>query len=195
MRCTLEPLEVERDLALVHAWVTHPRSVYWEMQDASPIEVAREYDAIAANPHHNAWLGRVDDEPAFLAETYDANHGPLAGLPETTAGDLGMHVLVAPPVTRRPGFTTAVFRAVMEHCFADPSVRRVVVEPDVRNERIAALNAAAGFVVARQVDLGHKIAALSFCTRRAFRASGLDTVASATWSTDEERAHESEALA
>ena len=36
----------------------------------------------------------------------------------------------------------------MTLCFQDESVRRVVVEPDVRNEKIAQLNAAAGFVVA-----------------------------------------------
>ncbi|WP_217996860.1 GNAT family N-acetyltransferase [Nocardioides jensenii] len=173
MRITLEPVVVERDLALLHAWVTHPRSVYWEMQDATRLDVAREYDGIAADPHHDAWLGRADGAPAFLAETYLPHHGPLAELPEISDGDLGMHVLVAPPVRHRRGFTTEVFRAVMEFCFADAAVRRVVVEPDVRNDKIAALNAAAGFVVERHVDLGHKTAALSFCTREAFTASSL----------------------
>ncbi|HTW17910.1 MAG TPA: GNAT family N-acetyltransferase [Nocardioides sp.] len=168
MKATLEPLDLDRDLALVHAWVTHPRSVYWEMQGASVDEVAAEYARIVADPHHQAWLGRVDGEPAFLAETYDPAHSPLASLPEIAPGDLGMHVLVAPTDSPVPGFTRLVFRAVMEHCFADTSVRRVVVEPDVRNDRIGAMNAAFGFVVARVVDLGSKTAALSFCTRSAF---------------------------
>jgi hypothetical protein len=61
----------------------------------------------------------------------------------------------------------------MEECFADPSVRRVVVEPDVRNDKIAALNAAVGFVVCRTVDLADKTAALSFCTRADFSSSAL----------------------
>ncbi|KRF15143.1 GNAT family N-acetyltransferase [Nocardioides sp. Soil796] len=173
MRITLEPVVVDRDLGLLHAWVTHPRSLYWEMQGATALDVAREYDAIRANPHHHAWLGRADGTPQFLTETYEPQHGPLSGLPEIEEGDLGMHVLVAPPSTYRPGFTTEVFRAVMEFCFADPAVRRVVVEPDARNEKIAALNAAAGFVVERHVDLGHKTAALSFCTRAAFLDSAL----------------------
>lgn len=168
MRATLEPLDLDRDVALLHAWVTHPRSVYWEMQDATLDDVATEYGRIVADPHHQAWLGRVDGEPAFLAETYDPAHSPLAGLPEIADGDLGMHVLVAPTDTPVPGFTRLVFRAVMEHCFADPAVRRVVVEPDVRNARIAELNAAFGFAVARVVELGSKTAALSFCTRAAF---------------------------
>ena len=48
----------------------------------------------------------------------------------------------------------------MQECFSDPSVRRVVVEPDARNDKIAALNAAVGFVVARAVELPDKTAAL-----------------------------------
>ena len=73
-----------------------------------------------------------------------------------------------------PGFTRAVFRAVMEHCFADPAVRRVVVEPDVRNERIRALNKAAGFARSRaRCSCRTKEAALSFCTRDAWEECDL----------------------
>ena len=167
----LEPLELPRDLALVHGWVTHPKSEFWMMQDASLQDVATEYGQILEHPHHDAWLGRVGRRPAFLAETYDparADAVGLAGLPELRAGDLGMHVLVAPTDHPVPGFTRAVFRAVMDHCFADPAVRRVVVEPDVRNDRIAALNKEAGFVLERVISLPGKEAALSFCTRAAY---------------------------
>lgn len=171
---TIEPLDVERDLDLLHAWVTHPRSAYWMMLDASRDDVREEYAGIAADPHHDAWLGRVDGRPTFLAETYDPAHSPLAGLPEVRDGDLGMHVLVAPPAgPAMPGLTTAVFDAVMEHCFADPAVRRVVVEPDARNEPIRAKNLAAGFVELREVPLPGKTAMLSVCSRDDWNAPDL----------------------
>ena len=165
MRLTVEPLDLDRDLTCLHAWVTHPRSVYWQMQGASVDDVADEYRLIVENPHHHAWLGRTDGVPSFLAETYDPAHGELAGLPDLREGDLGMHVLVAPTDTPVHGFTRAVFRAVLEHCFADPAVRRVVVEPDVRNDRIRDLNQAFGFREARTITLPTKEAALSFLTR------------------------------
>ncbi len=170
---TLEPLQLPRDLGRLHAWVTHPKAIYWEMQGATLQEVATEYALIAEDPHHDAWLGRVDGAPAFLAETYDPFHSELRDLPDLREGDLGMHVLVAPTDAPRRGFTRQVFREVMEHCFADPAVRRVVVEPDVRNERIAALNKAAGFEVARTVRLSNKQASLSFCTRAAWEEADL----------------------
>jgi len=173
MRLTLETLDPVRDLALLHAWVTHPRSVFWGMQDATPQQVHDEYARIAADPHHDALLGRADGTPAFLMERYDPAHSPLAGLPELRPGDVGMHVLVAPTDTPVHGFTSAVMRRVMQECFVDPTVRRVVVEPDARNHRIAVLNAAVGFVVAREVELPDKTAALSFCRREDFTASPL----------------------
>ncbi|WP_436702061.1 GNAT family N-acetyltransferase [Nocardioides sp. BYT-33-1] len=171
---TLEPLDVDRDLDLLHAWVTHPRSAYWMMQGASRDDVRAEYAGIAAGPHHDAWLGRVDGRPTFLAETYDPAYSPLADLPEVTVGDLGMHLLVAPPAgSPVRGLTTAVFDAVMEHCFADPTVLRVVVEPDVRNEPIRAKNVAAGFTELREVSLPGKTAMLSVCCRDDWNAPDL----------------------
>ena len=172
-RLTIGPLDVDAHAVLLHTWVTHPRSVYWGMAGATVADVAAEYSRIDAEPRHHAHLGRADGVPQFLVETYDPSHSELSGLPELKAGDLGMHVLVAPPVTVRPGFTREVFRAVMTMCFRNVSVRRVVVEPDVRNTKIARLNADAGFVVARHVTLPTKTAALSLCTREAFAASPL----------------------
>ena len=53
--------------------------------------------AVAADPRQDSWLGFVDDEPTFLVETYEPTTVLLAGVPEVRAGDLGMHLLVAPP--------------------------------------------------------------------------------------------------
>jgi hypothetical protein len=82
-----------------------------------------------------------------------------------------MHVLVAAPTTPRSGVTSAVMRGVMDFCFADPRVERVVVEPDVRNAAIARKNAEVGFVEDRQISLRDKVARLNFCTRAAYEMS------------------------
>ncbi|MCZ2836217.1 GNAT family N-acetyltransferase [Modestobacter sp. VKM Ac-2985] len=176
---TLEPLDLDRDLDLLHAWVTHPRSVYWLMQDAEPDAVHTAYAAITADPHHDAWLGRVDGAPAFLAETYDPRHRELVGVWAAEPGDVGMHVLVAPPAEGAPpvrGLTSAVMAAVVRFSLDRPGARRVVVEPDARNAAIRAKNRAAGFVEHGLVDLGHKTAALSTCTPASFAASELGGV-------------------
>ena len=67
MSTTLEPLDLDAHLGLVHRWVTHPRAVYWEMQDASVHDVARDYALMRDDPHHHAWLGRVGYDPVYGA--------------------------------------------------------------------------------------------------------------------------------
>ncbi|MFH8799382.1 GNAT family N-acetyltransferase [Streptomyces sp. NPDC017936] len=168
---TLRPLDPLEDGELLHRWVTHPKAAFWMMQDARPEDVERAYMEIAADEHHHALLGLHDGEPAFLMEYYDPRHRELVGLYEPRPGDVGMHFLVAP--TDRPvhGFTRAVITAVMAHLFADPATARVVVEPDVSNKAVHALNEAVGFVPEREIQKPEKKALLSFCTREQFAAA------------------------
>ncbi|MFF4114915.1 GNAT family N-acetyltransferase [Streptomyces sp. NPDC001714] len=162
----LDPL---RDAELVHRWVTHPKAAYWMMQDARLEDVERAYMEIAADEHHHALLGLGEDgEPAFLMEYYDPVHRELAGLYEPEPGDVGMHFLT--PATDRPvhGFTKAVITAVVARLFEDPATRRIVVEPDVGNKAVHALNEAVGFVPVREIQKPEKKALLSYCTRERF---------------------------
>ncbi|MFE9643608.1 GNAT family N-acetyltransferase [Streptomyces sp. NPDC006365] len=165
---SLRPFDPLADAELLHSWVTHPKAAYWMMQGARLQDVEREYMRIAAHEHHDAFIGLHDGEPAFLMERYDPRYVELVGLYEPEAGDVGMHFLVAP--TDRPvhGFTRAVITAVMESLFADPRTRRVVVEPDVSNTAVHALNEAVGFVPVREIQKPEKRALLSFCTRAHF---------------------------
>jgi len=169
MTFTFRPVDPLKDAELLHAWVTHPKAAFWMMQDARLEDVEREYMKIAADEHHHAYLGlHQDGTPAFLMEKYDPAHRELVGLYEPQPGDIGMHFLTPP--TDRPvhGFTRCVITAVMTHLFEDPAVRRVVVEPDVANTAVHALNEAVGFVPEREIQKPEKRALLSFCTREQF---------------------------
>ncbi|MDF3297649.1 GNAT family N-acetyltransferase [Streptomyces tropicalis] len=165
---TLRPLDPSGDAGLLHRWVTHPKAVFWLMQDATPEDVERAYRDIAADPHHHALLGLHDGRPAFLMEHYDPARRELAGLYAPEPGDVGMHFLVAPADAPVHGFTRAVITAVVRHLFDDPATGRIVVEPDVRNTAVHALNAAVGFVPEREIRKPEKTALLSFCTRTRF---------------------------
>ncbi|NYG55574.1 GNAT family N-acetyltransferase [Nocardioides perillae] len=170
-RMTTRPVRLPDDVALLHRWVTSPHARFWEMTGATPDDVGREYAAVLATPGSHARLGLLDGEPAFLLETYDPSSHPLAKSFEVRPGDRGMHLLCAPPERHVPGFTRAAITEVLAHCFTDPTVRRVVVEPDVRNVAVHRLNAAVGFEVVGEVALPTKTALLSTCTRAAFEAA------------------------
>jgi siderophore synthetase component len=162
----LRPLDPDADAALVHAWVTAPRARFWQMEHATLEDVRAEYRSIAADPRRAAWIGLHEGSPAFLVEEYDPADDPIGAHLDPLPGDRGMHLLVAPPAgDPLPGFTTAVMRHVVAHLLRDPAVRRLVVEPDVRNTAIQRLNELVGFRPLRVVDLGTKHALLSVATR------------------------------
>ncbi|MEV0400420.1 GNAT family N-acetyltransferase [Actinoallomurus sp. NPDC050550] len=166
----VRPVDPADDAALLHAWVTHPKSVFWMMGDASPSDVVSEFEAIVARPGHDAYLGLHEGRPAFLVERYDPRR-ELGEVYDVRPGDVGMHFLAAPTDTPIHGFTRAVIVTVMELLFAEPGTRRVVVEPDVRNTAVHALNAAVGFEVVGTVSLPDKQALLSVCTRERYEAT------------------------
>ncbi|MFJ3770326.1 GNAT family N-acetyltransferase [Streptomyces sp. NPDC090075] len=163
------PLDPLKDAELLHSWVTHPKAAYWMMQDARLEDVERAYMEIAADEHHHALLGTGEDgAPAFLMEYYDPARRELVGLYEPEPGDVGMHFLTPATGTPVHGFTRAVITAVVARLFEDPATRRIVVEPDVRNTAVHALNEAIGFVPVREIQKPEKRALLSFCTRERF---------------------------
>ncbi|WP_233515414.1 GNAT family N-acetyltransferase [Marinitenerispora sediminis] len=159
------------DAELLHRWLTHPKSVFWQMQEAEVADVERQFRETAASEHTDAFLGLHGGRPAFLVERYDPAHSELRGRYRALPGDVGMHFLVAPTDTPLHGFTRAVITTVMELLFADPAVRRVVVEPDVRNHPVHSLNAAVGFRVVGTLALSGKDAYLSTCTREQYAAA------------------------
>lgn len=169
MNFSLASVDPARDAVLLHSWVTDPHAKFWDMQEATVANVEREYSRIDASDTHHAFLGYNDDgAPAFLMERYLPAHDPLGAVYPVQPGDVGMHFLVPRTSAPVPGFTTAVLTCIMEHIFSDPGVLRVVVEPDVRNNRVHALNARVGFETQATITLPGKQALLSFCTRNQF---------------------------
>lgn len=174
--------EPERDAATLQRWLAHPHAAFWGMGDLD-VDAVRDYlTSVVTDPHQDGWLGVIDGAPTFFTETYDPAHVLLRGIHDPLPGDLGMHVLIAPPEGHpRHGLTDAVFAAVLAWCFDELRAERVVVEPDVRNDRIRRKNVRAGFAELREVSIdegGHmKTAMLSVCRRSDHLRSELATTA------------------
>lgn len=171
-------VDPRRDAPTLQRWLRDPHAAFWGMGDLDADAVCEYLAGIVTDPHQDAWIGVVDGAATFFAETYDPAHVLLRGIHDPLPGDLGMHVLIAPPDDHpRHGLTDAVFAAVLRWCFDRLGARRVVVEPDAGNDRIRRKNLRAGFTELRYVtvdDGAHvKTAVLSTCTRAGFAASEL----------------------
>ncbi len=162
-RFSLRRLRVPEDMGVVHDWVSRDYAAYWGLVGHTRDEVSAAYRELMARC--DVYLGLHQGRPAFLMESYDPRDDAVGAHYEVQEGDRGMHILVSPPERPLADFTWACFVTVMDFLFADAAVARVVVEPDVRNRKIHALNRRAGFRYQKLVTLPHKTAHLALCSR------------------------------
>ncbi|HVI46124.1 MAG TPA: GNAT family N-acetyltransferase [Chitinophaga sp.] len=168
---TFRPLEIDKDIPVIHNWVNREYARYWQMQDTTLEEVRAAYVSIMQGKDAKVYMGFHHNEPAFLLECYWVMNDPLGAYYDVHSGDYGFHILVAPPDNRIPNFTWNIFTTIIDFILSDPAVQRLVVEPDVRNEKIHILNKRAGFEYQKIIDLPHKQAYLAFCTREQYTAA------------------------
>ncbi|GAA4270787.1 GNAT family N-acetyltransferase [Aquimarina gracilis] len=159
-------LDHKNDLKIIHDWVTQPYAKYWGMQKFTLAQVEKEYKEIEARQHHHVRIGMLHDLPIFLMEYYDPKSDVISNHYRVMPGDVGMHILVSPAKKKIPKFTWKVFTTVMDFLFSNSTTKRIVVEPDIANEKIHVLNSKAGFTYLKKVQLPHKIAKLGVCTRK-----------------------------
>ncbi|MDL0432929.1 GNAT family N-acetyltransferase [Marinobacter sp. TBZ242] len=166
---SVRPVQLPDDLTLIHQWLSDDHARFWGMQDMSKAQLDDFYRSLRASGEGDAFVGLHNGHPCFLIETYRPEQSPLAEHYPVQPGDLGMHILIAPTARPIHGFTRGVFTVLMGFLFEALDARRVVVEPDVSNDRIHQLNRFAGFQYDRVISLPDKQAHLAFCDYAQFR--------------------------
>lgn len=161
-------LDVEKDIETIHAWFLMEYAAFWNMQSASLEETRQIYSDIQSGNHMEVYLGFYKNRPAFLMECYRPELDELSEHYSVKAGDIGMHFMVGPVETPVRGFTRDVLRHIMAFLFFQKNARRVVVEPDVRNDKVHKLNAFVGFHYEGTIQLEKKKASLAFCSKENF---------------------------
>ena len=168
----LEEADPARDLDLIHEWVTAERATYWGMGGLSRDEIAATYRFLDSVPTHHVYVVRLDDAPVALLQTYDPQADPAGAAYEVKAGDLGLHLLIAPG-DPQPGFTGNLLRALAEFVFVHLGHPRLVVDPDVRNTRAIDRFHRTGFTLGPEAKISRpdgstKTAQFAFLTKAQF---------------------------
>jgi len=158
----LDRLDPVRDRDLVHGWVSQPRAWFWGMTEHSPEVVQEIYEFVDGLPTHHAYLMRLSGKPVGIFQTYEPAADPIGEHYPVRDGDFGIHLFLAPADPPMPGFTGAIAGALLRFAFAHPGTKRIVVEPDVRNERALTRWRRLGFEFDAVVDTGEKTAQLAF---------------------------------
>ncbi|MET9223817.1 GNAT family N-acetyltransferase [Streptomyces sp. NPDC003300] len=162
------PVDPDRDIDLIHAWVTQERGRFWGMGDATRDQVREIYAFLDSLDTHHAYLVRRDDRPVALFQAYQPEADPIGDFYDRLPGDVGVHVFVGPidpGAEREPDYTRHLLTALLAHVFADPACRRIVAEPDARNTRAIDRLLSTGFTLGPRVELPDKPAQFVFLTR------------------------------
>lgn len=94
---TLRSLDPEADAAQLQQWFSMDYARFWCMQDSSVHQVRDFYTALCSSGHAGAWLGLHHGHAAFLVECYDPARDQVGEHYCVRPGDVGMHLLIAPP--------------------------------------------------------------------------------------------------
>ncbi|MFD6178829.1 MULTISPECIES: GNAT family N-acetyltransferase [unclassified Isoptericola] len=187
---TAHVLDPVADLDVLHAWVNRPHAGFWGLAGLSRDDLSATYAFVDSLPTHHAYLVRWDGEPVVLVQLYHPEDDPVATAYDVQTGDVGVHFFKGsdgPAARYGVAPWDVVGPAVLGLALALPGARRLVVEPDVRNERAVARMVAFGFepagTVAFESPQGPKEAVLAFLGRErgdAILAAALPTAAGAT---------------
>jgi hypothetical protein len=142
------PLDPEADAGTVHRWVSEDRAAFWGMTGLTERQVAGIYAHMGTLTTHHAFLVVRDGEPVALLQTYEPEADRVSECYDVRPGDIGVHLLVAPagPGGARAGWTARLMTAVARYVLLGLDRRRIVVDPDVRNEKAVARFLTMGFV-------------------------------------------------
>ncbi|MFF3848667.1 GNAT family N-acetyltransferase [Streptomyces sp. NPDC002328] len=151
----IRPLDAERDADVVHGWVSEERAAFWGMNGLTRDQVAEIYAHMAGLDTHHAHLVELDGRPVALLQTYDPDADRVSECYEVEPGDIGVHLFLAPAGAEgvRPGWSALLMGVLVTYVMVGLDRRRVVVDPDVHNEKAIARFLRQGFEAGPVVTL------------------------------------------
>lgn len=165
------PFHLKNDIILLHHWVNLPYAKYWQLENSTLEIVFNTYKEIIDSQNTCVFWGVIENKKVFLVEFYYAPKDRIGKHYNTKVGDYGFHILTGPLEKKIPQLTTHIFVCLLSFLFENKNVKRVVVEPDIMNEKIHILNKRAGFIYEQKIQLEEKEAFLAFCDRNSFKKS------------------------
>ncbi len=154
------PLDPRADAEVIHRWVSEDRAVFWGMTGLTEDQVAEIYAHMETLTTHHAFLVVREGEPVALLQTYEPEADRVGECYDVRPGDIGVHLLLAPagPEGGQSGWTARLVTAVARYVLLGLDRRRIVVDPDVANEKAIARFLRQGFtagpvVVLPEIDL------------------------------------------
>jgi RimJ/RimL family protein N-acetyltransferase len=158
----------KQDLDMLYRWMHEPHVIpFWNLA-ISYNAYKKHLQQFLNEPHQMLHIGSINEVPMSYWETYWAQEDIIGKTYQVDPFDQGVHLLFGPPSYLGKGYALPLLKTMVYRLFLYEKTKRVVAEPDIRNEKMIHIFKKCGFEMQTIVELPDKQAALMFCYREPF---------------------------
>ncbi|ELY2016414.1 GNAT family N-acetyltransferase [Flavobacterium psychrophilum] len=164
---SIRSFDIDRDLEIVHEWFNreHAKPI-WKMD--GPIKnLELWYRTILPSDETHSFIGEVNGVPNFSLEPYWPMRDLVGEYYDALATDYGSHLFIA-PAEKEKKFTFQSFQVGLNWIFAQAVVGKCIGEAAVEAIAMDKLIGRFGFKKQEIIEMPHKTAHLTFCTRESY---------------------------
>ncbi len=167
-RISFEKVDYDRDLNRIHKWMNEEHVIpFWQLNHS--IEKFMDHLRKALDDDHQTlYLGKLDDVPISYWEAYWVKGDVVEKCYEAETFDQGIHLLIGEPDYLGRGYALPFLEAMVSFQFQVAETKKVIAEPDIRNEKMIHVFEQCGFEPVKPIELPDKTGLLMFCHRDVF---------------------------
>jgi siderophore synthetase component len=165
---SIRSFDIDRDLEMVHDWFNreHAKPI-WKM-DGPIKDLELWYRTILPSDETHSFIGEVNGVPNFSLEPYWPMRDLVGAYYDALATDYGSHLFIA-PAEKEKKFTMQSFQVSLNWIFTHAVVGKCIGEASVEAIAMDRLIGRFGFKKQEIIEMPHKTAHLTFCTRESYR--------------------------
>lgn len=161
-------LEYDKDLTNVFLWMHEEHVIpYWQL-NLPFVQFSSHLKKALEDRHQTLYIGEIDGHPMSYWEAYWVKGDVVEKCYDAEAFDQGVHLLIGDPDYLGKGYALPLLRAMVGFQFQHKMTKKVVAEPDIRNEKMIHIFKQCGFEPVKPIELPDKTGLLMFCTRENF---------------------------
>jgi len=165
---TFRPVSLKEDFDHLHRWMNEPHVIpYWNLnidRDA----YMRHLQTFLTDAHQQLLIGEINGVPMSYWESYTVEGDIISEYYSNDPGDQGIHLLIGEPAYLGKGYIYPLLLSILKRKFEMVETKKVVAEPDIRNEKMIAVFKKCGFQPIKEVKLPDKTGLLLSCEREIF---------------------------
>ncbi|RNA69733.1 GNAT family N-acetyltransferase [Alteribacter keqinensis] len=158
----------ENDDELIHKWMNeehvHP---FWNLNITLKAFKSHLKKALA-DKHQSLYLGFLDGQAVSYWEAYWVKGDVVEKAYTAHPYDQGVHLLLGEKRYLGKGYSLPLLRAMVRFQFQVNDTKKIVAEPDIRNEKMIHVFKKCGFKPIKPIELPDKTGLLMFCERKEF---------------------------